>query len=112
MKASTLIKSEEVVLIFDGDGPEEDRTLNLTVNPGALTPAKEAAIRASDDDDSEPLATLVMELVSEWDLFDDEGALVGLDKDSLMNTPIIVLALVIDGIGREFQAKAAAEGKA
>lgn len=116
MKASTLIRTEKMQLIFEAepgdDTPEEDRTLNLTVNPGALTPAKEAKIREADDEDSAPLAALLTDLVSEWDMLDEEGQVIGLDLESLMNTPTIVLALVVNEIGKHLEAKAAEQGKA
>jgi len=112
MKASTLVKTEEVVLIFDGDEPEEDRTLHLKVRPGVLTPAREAEIRAVDEDSaSEPLVELMSELVIEWDMNDDNGVLIPLTREGLMNTPIIVLGLVMSGISEDFAARADEEGK-
>lgn len=114
MKASRLIKQEQLA-IFLGDDPEAedaaDDTLNVTVNPGVLTPAKDAAIRASDDNDTGPIVDLLLDIVVEWDLVDDEGVVVPLTKPVLMDTPIIVLALTLNGISEELRKKAEAEGK-
>lgn len=110
MKASTLVKSEKMILIFPGDEPVEDRTLNLTVNPGALTPAKEAKIRASDEDDSSPIAEMLADLVSEWDM-EMDGKVIDLTHEALMHVPIIVLGMVLNEISKEFQERTSDEGK-
>jgi hypothetical protein len=112
MKASRLVQTEEISIIFEGDEPVEDRTLNLTVNPGKLTPAQEAAIRAADDNATEPLVDLILDIVEKWDLLSDEGEVIPLTKDSLMNQPIIVLGMVLNGVSEELQKQAQEQGKA
>jgi hypothetical protein len=112
MKASALIKTEDLVLIFPDDGtPEDERTLNITVSPGVLTPNRDAAIRNSEDDDVEPIVDLIVDIVKKWDLLDDKGKVIPLKKDVLMDQPIVVLAMVLNEITSVLQAQAKDEGK-
>lgn len=113
MKASQLIQTQKMTVVFeDLEGPVEDRTINVTVNPGSLTPAKQARLQAADEDDSATLAEMIADLISEWDLLGDDGEVIPLTLESLMNTPILVLAMVLNAVTEEFQAGASEEGKA
>ena len=114
MKASRLVKTEDLVL-FLGDDPEaEDAaedTLNVKVNTGALTPNEQERIRQADDDDVRPLVEVLAAVVVEWDLLDDKGKVIPLTEAALMDQPIIVLGLVLNGITTVLAARAEEEGK-
>lgn len=117
MKASQLIKHESIVLVFPDDPadptPEEDRTLNVKVSPGAMTPNRQKQVESIDEDsaDVEPLVDLILDLVVEWDLLDDKGKVIPLTKAKLMDTPVIVMMLVLNEVSTVLQQSADEAGK-
>lgn len=109
-----MVKTEDLVL-FLGDDPEapdaDEDTLNVTVNAGALTPNEQERIRQADDDDVRPLVEVLSAVVVKWDLLDDQGEVIPLTKEALMDQPIIVLGLVLNGITTTLSDRAEEEGK-
>lgn len=113
MQIAKMTKQETVTLDFSSefpDVPEGEATLNVTFDPSKITAAKSQEIEAKGES-LEVLVDGVLELVISWDLMDGKKV-VALDRDTLMNTPAIVLGLVLNGISEEIAKKAEAEGKA
>jgi hypothetical protein len=113
MQIAQMTKQEKVTLDFSSqfpDTPPEEATLNVTFDPSKMTAARSNEIEAKGDS-LEVLVDAVLDLVSEWDLMDGKKV-VPLTHASLMNTPSIVLGLVLSGVSEQVAKKAEAEGKA
>jgi hypothetical protein len=113
MDIANVTKTEDVVLDFTKsypDLPPEEATLNVTINPAFLTPAKQKELEKNADD-SDTVVEALVELVVKWDLVNN-GKVVPLDRKSLSDVPFVVLGLVMRGIAQQMIDKAEAEGKA
>lgn len=112
MRASKFIQHEKVTLDFSAQFPEappEERTLNLVVNPTALTPAMEAEMQKATDVGQ--IVGFITSLVLEWDLLDDDGKPLELTYEGIKDVPIMLLGLIVNGIGKHIADNASEEGK-
>jgi hypothetical protein len=115
MKASALVKQERLTLLFEDDPkdptPEEERTLNVTIDPSILTAALEAEINAKGES-MEVIVDAVCALIAEWDLVDDKKKVIPLKHDALKSVPSVVLVKILNEISKNVAENAKQEGKA
>lgn len=105
MKLSAIEKPRAVEADF-GDGA----VLNLTYDQSLLTPRVESELAGARD--SAQMAKLLALLVTEWDLTEEDGTVVALEEDRLLDVPLVVLATVIKVVASDIADDVRAEGKA
>lgn len=94
----------------------EGDVLNVTYRPAAYTPEFEAKVNEGmDAGDRQVLARMVSEIVTDWDLFEDQAQRrkVPLTVERLHSLPMIVITPVMEAIGEDLnpnRASAAASG--
>lgn len=114
MKASKLIKQEEVTVDFSEEGVEatEDDLLHLTINAGAMTPKMIQDFTSASDEDVQPLVDGILGVIVKWDLMDDQGEVIPLTQDGIENQPIVVLGAILTKTGEALADRAKEQGKA
>lgn len=107
MKASSLAKTREVHLDFGEDGD-----LNLTIDPGALTPATQMKLAAAGEEDVSVFCEFLPKVIRKWDLTDDAGNIIPLTEVGIADVPFIALGEIFSKMTEALQKDIGEEGKA
>jgi hypothetical protein len=93
-----------------GDGPED--VVNIKYRPGAYTLQVSDELKAlrNEEFQADAAAILLLPVLVEWDILDDEGNPLPIDRAGLAQVPLAFLSKIIDGMGDDLR-PASAEGK-
>lgn len=101
----------EVVIPPDGDDP-----VRISVRRQFVTPSMQIRLMsvadAPQDEQARTLIEFVHLAVVSWNLTDEEGTVLGLDRESVANVPLAILAEVAQAITEAMHADAPLNGAA
>ena len=86
-------KPKEVEIPLEGDEP-----LKLMVATYKITPALLSKLESADTEDTNKMVVFLSALLLSWNLTDDKGKVIALNKESLSELPVEVLSRIITAI--------------
>lgn len=88
-----------------------NETVRIVYRPNQFTPAREQELLAATADDKSetgPLVTAVIDSIAEWDLKwnEHDSMPIPLEREHVSRVPVVILARLLDDIGKDLSGKA------